>query len=182
MFVGESSDLVFGGMDQLLSKDWTLEEFKKRYIFTDPFEVLENPISVDDVFERYRKDGDKIDFLSFMDDIFSVESSSSYMNAFAVANMEYYDPYARLKMAEPLDLYRVRHGEPKYLIRELMHNKYPQIPVPNKVPMPRPVDEYFKNWKGPTRPEFKKNLDIKSFTGNQKWQLYCLERFLNMCE
>ena len=52
MFVGESSDLVFGGMDQLLSKDWTLEEFKKRYIFTDPFEVLENPISVDDVFER----------------------------------------------------------------------------------------------------------------------------------
>lgn len=182
MFVGESSDLVFGGMDQLLSKDWTLEEFKRRYIFTDPFDVLESPISVDDVFERYRKEGDKIDFLSFMDDIFSVESSSSYMNAFAVADMEYYDPYARLKMADPLDLYRVRHGEPKYLIRELMHSKYPEIPVPNKVPMPRPVDMYFKEWKGPTRPEFKKNLELKSFTGNQKWQLYCLESFLNMCE
>lgn len=85
-------------------------------------------------------------------------------------------------MAEPLDLYRVRNGEPKYLIRELMHSKYPEIPVPNKVPMPRPVDEYFKSWKGPTRLEFKKNLDMRCFTGNQKWQLYCLESFLNMCE
>ena len=34
MFVGESSDLVFGGMDKLLSKDWDFDEFMKRYIFT----------------------------------------------------------------------------------------------------------------------------------------------------
>ena len=27
MFVGESSDLIFGGMDQLLAKDWTFEQF-----------------------------------------------------------------------------------------------------------------------------------------------------------
>ena len=27
MFVGESSDLIFGGMDGLLAKDWTFEEF-----------------------------------------------------------------------------------------------------------------------------------------------------------
>ena len=58
--------------------------------------------------------------------------------------MPYYDPYARLKMADELDLYRVRNGEPKYLIRDLMHLKYPDIPVPNKIPMPRPVDEYFR--------------------------------------
>ena len=69
------------------------------------------------LFERYRRE-DMIDFLTFMDDVFSIESSSSYFNAFAVAEMPYYDPYARLKMADELDLYRVRHGEPKYLIRE----------------------------------------------------------------
>lgn len=34
----------------------------------------------------------KIDFLKFMDDVFSIESSSSYMNAFSVAEMSYYDP------------------------------------------------------------------------------------------
>ena len=81
-----------------------------------------------------------------------------------------------------LDLNRVRNGEPKYLIRELMAKKYPEIPVPNKVPMPRPVDSYFKTWEAPTRHEFKKNLDMNKFTGNQKWQMYCLEKFLDMNE
>lgn len=182
MFVGESSDLVFGGMDGLLSKDWTFDEFMARYIFTPPEAVLNEPESMEYLFERYRTAGDKIDFLRFMDDVFSVESSSSYLNAFAVAGMPYYDPYARLKMAEALDLYRVRHGEPKYLIRELMHKKYPEIPVPNKVPMPRPVDAYFKTWEGPKRPEFRRDLDMSKFTGNQKWQMYCLERFLDLYE
>lgn len=181
MFVGESSDLIFGGMDGLLSKDWTFDEFMDRYIFTKPEDVLIEPVNMQHVFERYRK-GDKIDFLSFMDDIFSVESSSSYLNAFAVADMPYYDPYAKLIMADKLDLYRVRHGESKYLIRELMHKKYPEIPVPNKVPMPRPVDIYFLEWQGPKRPEFKNNLNMNRFSGNQKWQMYCLEEFLNMNE
>ena len=182
MFVGESSDLVFGGMDGLLAKDWDFEEFVERYTFLKPEEVLENPVSMRYVYERYRKDGNKIDFLKFMDDIFSIESSSSYLNAFKVANMPYYDPYARLKMAEPLDLHRVRNGEPKYLVRELMAKRYPEIPVPNKVPMPRPVDEYFKTWEGPKRDEFKKGLDMSKYTGNQKWQMFCLEYFLNDLE
>ena len=182
MFVGESSDLIFGGMDGLLAKDWTFEEFMNRYIFTEPEEVLVEPVSMQYLFERYRKDEDKIDFLSFIDDVFSIESSSSYLNAFAVAELPYYDPYARLKMSDKLDLNRVRHGEPKYLIRELMAKKYPMIPVPNKLPMPRPVDAYFQTWDGPIRPEFRKHLDMRKFTGNQKWQMYCLERFLSMNE
>ena len=179
MFVGESSDLIFGGMDGLLAKDWTFDEFVERYTFTNPADVLVEPVDTKYLFERYRQ-GDNIDFLTFMDDVFSIESSSSYLNAFKVADMPYYDPYAKLKMADELDLKRVRNGEPKYLIRELMAKKYPEIPVPFKVPMPRPVDSYFANWEGPTRPEFKKNLDMSKFTGNQKWQMYCLERFLNM--
>lgn len=178
MFVGESSDLVFGGMDGLLSKDWTFEEFVERYTFLNPKEVLKEPVDMNYLYERYRR-GEYIDFLSFMDDVFSIESSSSYYNAFGAAGMPYYDPYARLKMADKLDLKRVRNGEPKYLIRELMAKKYPEIKVPDKVPMPRPVDEYFKEWEGPVRAEFKQNLDMSKFTGNQKWQMYCLEKFLD---
>lgn len=181
MFVGESSDLIFGGMDGLLAKDWTFDEFMNRYIFTKPEDVLVEPESMQYLFERYRQ-GDMIDFLAFMDDVFSVESSSSYLNAFAVAGMPYYDPYAKLKMADELDLHRVRNGEPKYLIRGLMAKKYPEIPVPNKVPMPRPVDAYFKTWEGPKRPEFRKDIHMSEFTGNQKWQMYCLEKFLDMNE
>ena len=179
MLIGESSDLVFGGMDQLLSKDWTVEEFMERYQFTKPEEVLEEPESMRYLFERYRKEGEQIDFLKFMDEVFAVESSNSYVNAFYTASMPYADPYAALQLAGPLDLQRVRNGEPKYLIRELMAKKYPGISIPNKIPMPRPVEEYFKEWKGPKRKEFLQGLDINRFTGNQKWQIWCLERFLN---
>lgn len=182
MLVGESSDLVFGGMDGLLAKDWTLDEFVDRYTFTKPEDVLKEPQSMRYLFERYRLPNNMIDFEKFMDDVFSVESSSSYWNAFVVAKLDYYDPYAHLKMGDKLDLYRVRHGEPKYLIRDLMAKKYPEIPVPNKTPMPRPVDAYFKNWEGPKRPEFKDNLDMAKFTGNQKWQIWCLEQYLNLLD
>lgn len=180
MLVGESSDLIFGGMDQLLSKDWTVEEFTKRYTFLDPASALCNPVDTTYLFERYRMDGSKIDFLHFMDDVFSIESSGSYWNSFGVAGMPYYDPYARLKMADPLDLRRVRNGEPKYLIRGLMARRYQGIPIPDKIPMPRPVDMYFRDWQGVSRPEFRKDIDYSRLSGNQKWQLYCLERFLNL--
>lgn len=181
MIVGESSDLIFGGMDQLLSKDWTFDEFARRYTFLPPSEGLLEPVDVNYLFERYRQ-GEMINFEKFMDDVFSIESSGSYWNAFAVAQLDYYDPYANLKMSEPLDLKRVRNGEPKYLIRELFSMKYPDVPVPNKIPMPRPVDRYFDGWTGPIRAEFKRGLDMQKFSGNQKWQLYCLERFLNLID
>ena len=178
ILVGESSDLVFGGMDGLLAKDWSFDEFVSRYTFLNPTDVLQSPRNMIGLYEKYRS-GAYIDFMAFMDEVFSIESSSSYMNAFGVAEMPYYDPYAYLKMAEPLDLYRVRNGEPKYLIRGLMKERYPSITVPSKNPMPRPVDEYFHNWQGPSRKEFKSNIDMSKFSGNQKWQLWCLERFLN---
>lgn len=180
--IGDGSDYIFGGMDKLLSKDWTFEEFKTRYVYTNPADVLITPVDMSYLFERYRKDVEKIDFLKFMDEIATDESFASYYNAFSVAQIEYFDPYANLKMGDKLDLNRVRNGESKYLIRELMHKRYPEIPVPNKNPMPRPVDFYFEKWSGPTRPEFKKNLDMSKFTGNQKWQIWCLENFLELNE
>ena len=48
--------------------------------------------------------------------------------------------------------------------------------------MPRPVDIYFKDWAGPTRPEFRRDIDMSILTGNQKWLLYSLEQFLNMVD
>lgn len=182
MITGAISDLVFGGMDQLLSRDWSLDGFMKRYMFTDPAAVLREPVDMRYLFERYRLEGDKIDFLRFMDHVSSIECSSAYLNAFQTAGLPYTDPYAVLKMRDPLDLNRVRSGEPKYLIRALFAKKYPDIPIPAKIPMPRPVDAYFENWEGPVRHEFQKGLDMKQFSGNQKWQLYCLEKFLDLHE
>ena len=182
IIVGESADLIFGGMDQLISEDWNFNDFVNRYTFLDPELVLKNPCDVSELYERYRLPNDKIDFLSFMDDVFSIESSGSYLNAFNSANIDYYDPYAKLNMADELDLVRVRNGEPKYLIRELFTIKYPEFEVPDKIPMPRPVDMIFKNWDGPTRKEFTEKIEMDNLTGNQKWQLWCAELFLNLNE
>lgn len=181
MLIGESSDLVFGGMDKLLAKEWSFSEFAARYTFLEPAKALVSPVDVSYLFERYRN-GDGIDYLKFMDGVYAVESPGSYFNAFQIAGMRYRDPYALLKMRDPLDLSRVRNGEPKYLVRGLMAKRYPGIPVPSKNPMPRPVDAYFADWKGPSRSEFKPALDMARFTGNQKWQLWCLERFLDRNE
>ena len=103
------------------------------------------------------------------------------MNAFGAAWLPYYDPYAKLVMAEPLDMNRVRNGEPKYLVRGLYAVKYPELEIPFKIPMPRPVDAIFKNWAGPKRGgQFRGDIPMERLTGNQKWQLWCAEQFLEM--
>ena len=68
------------------------------------------------------------------------------------------------------------------MIRELYKIKYPEREIPTKIPMPRRVDEIFKNWEGPNRPEFRKDIPMDKLTGNQKWQLWCAELFLNMID
>lgn len=180
VLVGESADLIFGGMDKLITPEWTFDAFVRRYTFLDPELVLSNPVSQAELYEPYRVGTDGIDVMRFMDEVFAIESSSSYLNAFAVARMPYYDPYARLVMAEPLDMQRVRNGEPKYLVRGLYAMKYPELEIPFKMPMPRPVDTIFKDWTGPTRKEFRKDIPMQQLTGNQKWQLWCAEQFLNL--
>lgn len=182
LIVGESADLIFGGMDQLISRDWNFDDFAKRYTFLEPSKVLTTPVDMSELYETYRLPEGKIDYMKFMDEVFSIESSSSYMNAFAAARMPYYDPYARMMMSEPLDMHRVRNGEPKYLVRELFSMIYPELEIPFKIPMPRPVDAIFKEWGGPTRAEFRKDIDVNTLTGNQKWQLWCAELFLDIFE
>lgn len=183
ILVGESADLIFGGMDKLITTEWKYNDFVRRYTFLEPQLVLQDPdMSVYDLYETYRKGLDDIDYMKFMDEVFAIESSSSYLNAFDVAGMPYYDPYARLVMADKLDMNRVRNGEPKYLVRELFAIRYPGLEIPFKIPMPRPVDAIFKNWSGPIRPEFKSDIPMEKLTGNQKWQLWCAQMFLNINE
>ena len=181
MIIGDASDYVFGGMDKLLSKDWSFEDFVKRYIYIDPAEVLKEPVSIDYVFEKYRNESG-INFVDILFELAAQESYGSYENAFHTAHMEYLDPYEIMKMADSLDLKRIRSGESKYLIRELFKMRYPEVPVPEKLPMPRPVDSYFANWDGPTRPEFKESIDMTRYNGNQKWLMWSLEQFLNMLD
>ena len=180
MCIGDGADYVFGGMDKILSKDWEYDEFIKRYYAIDPATVLVNPVDMTAPFRPFRKPDGKMDFLAFLDGMFANESYSSYENAFLSSGMKYLDPYEDMKMTDPLDLERIRKGETKYLIRKLYKMRYPDFPIPEKIPMPRPVDTIFKEWEGPNRYEFRKDIDLSKMTGNQKWQLWCAELFLNI--
>lgn len=180
MVIGDAADYVFGGMDGLHAKDWTYEEFKRRATYVNPEEVLKKPYNMDFAYKKYKIGDNGIDFISLMHEYTDIESYASYENAFQTAGMEFIDPYEILKMAKPLDLNKIRNGNSKYIIRALFKQKYPQLAIPQKNPMPRPVDEYFRNWEGPKRNEFRDDINIIKYSGNQKWLIWCLEKFLNM--
>ena len=112
---------------------------------------------------------------------FAITSTGAYYNAFRNANLPYYDPYAYMKMGKPLDLNRVRSGDSKYYIRDLFRKRYPGRELPEKIAMPRAVDEWMADWQGPERDEFIPGC-IDGMTGKQKFQVFALERFLNLLE
>lgn len=133
------------------------------------------------VFEKYKLPNGKADFLSCIKNELAITSSGAYFNAFRNAGLEFLDPYACMKMKEPLDLTRVRNGDSKYHIRKLFSKRYPEMEVPVKIAMPRAVDQWMAEWTGPVRSEFKPNC-IEGMTGKQKFQVFALERFLNLLD
>ena len=45
LVVGNGADSTFGGLDKLLSRDWTFDAFMKRYTFIEPHLVVREPVS-----------------------------------------------------------------------------------------------------------------------------------------
>lgn len=177
LIFGESADSVFGGLDGLLSKDWTMEEFIRRYQYVDPEEVLKQPVKITEPFEFCRTP-EGVDAHKFVSEFFYVESMGSYVNAMDLAGVEFVAPYAEMKLDGPADLQRIRSGDSKYLVRELFHSIYPDWEPPVKTPMPRAVTQWLADWGGPVRPEFIPGC-TEGMKGDQKWLVYCLEWFLN---
>lgn len=176
---GDNADVAFGGMDGLLAKDWTYSEFVNRYTFVDPKKALKKPVDVSDTYKKYRDNNGGIDVVRFLNEVFAKSSTGAYVNAFDLAKLTYIDPYASLKMSEPLDLKRVRSGESKYMLRELYNRRFPEFEIPEKIAMARAVDMWLKDWEGPNRDEFLPNCSL-DMTGEQKFMLFSLERFLNI--
>lgn len=178
---GDDADAAFGGYDQLLSKDWKYDAFVERVIYINPKSVLKNPSDITGVFEPYRLDNNQVDFVKCIHEIVTTATGIAYYDAFRYCGIDSIDPYNALRMGDPLDLTRVRQGESKYLLRELYKKKYPMLEIPEKIPMARPMDLWMKDWTGPARDEFLPNC-INGMTGEQKFMVYSLERFLNMIE
>ncbi len=176
---GESADCLYGGLDDLLSRDYTIEEIFNRYSSLMPEKVLKKPEKILDPYLKYCKNN-YFNTLNFLSEFFFKESMGSYTNPCNVAGIEFIAPYART-LPPQIDIKRIRDGEPKYLVREVFNRLYPDFKINKKLPMPRPTNEWFKDWKGPVRNEFLPNC-VSDLTGDQKWLVYCLEQFLNMIE
>ena len=180
LIFGESADCLYGGLSNVLSRDWTVGEFIDRYSFVLPYKVLKQFELITEPFFKFEKEG-MIDVHEFYQDVFFFESTNSYYHSLDCAGATPVLPYANTKMNIPLDYARVRKGENKYLVREVFEKLYPDFPIPKKTPMPRPMDEWLADWKGPQRNEFWPNC-TENMTGDQKWYVYCLEKFLNMLD
>jgi asparagine synthetase B (glutamine-hydrolysing) len=179
--VGNGADSTFGGMDKLLSRDWTFDEFVERYTFLEPARAAKTPVSVVDVYEPYRtRTGARVpDFLKVVHGLGIVQM---FENAIQAGGCSLVAPFEELVLDAPLDLQRIRGGEPKYILNSIFRSLFPGVEVPAKIPFARPVAQWLADWKGPTRGEFLDDLSMDDFTGEQKWQLYCLERFLSLLQ
>lgn len=181
--VGNGADSTFGGLDKLLSRDWTLSEFIERYTFVPPPRVLKEPINMDHVYAAYSEEKTgHVDTMRFLKEVHGLGIVQSFENALGCAGMETIAPYEEMRLAIPLDIQRIRNGESKYMLRELFTSLLPGFPIPPKVAFARPMDQWMKQWTGPKRPEFLHSMQLESFTGEQRYIINSLEEFLNLME
>lgn len=180
LIFGENADIIYGGMDGLISKDWTFGDFVDRYSYVKPYQVLNDPILILEPFQEFTKNG-ITDAHAFINKYFRQEALGTYTNACQCGGIEFIGPYSKTVMDIPMDYQRVRSGDTKYLVREVFKMLYPNFEMAKKIPMPRPMNEWMKDWTGPTRPEFIPNCHREK-SGDQKWMLYALETYLNMID
>lgn len=177
---GESADLNYGGLSGLMSKDWKVGEFIDRYSYVQPYWVLKEFNLITEPITRYEENG-YINTQEFCRGFFLNEAMGSYTNACECAGIHLETPYVNTWLATPIDIERIRSGENKYIVRDLFKKLYPNFNIMPKLPMPRATDEWLTGWGGPNRPEFWPNC-TNNMTGDQKWMVYALEKFLNLLD
>ncbi len=178
MLFGETADCLYGGHSKLLSRDWTREEFIRRWSFLMPDRALKDPEIITAPYDPYVKEDGKVDVPEFLARFESLPSLNFYRNACDTAGMELLAPYAHTFRNTPLDMDRVRR-ENKYIVREAFYELFPGFSVPEKTPMPRAMNEWLENWTGPDDPLFLPGC-TESMNGDEKWLIWALDRYLKM--
>lgn len=176
LIYGESADCLFGGFSQLLAKQWRVGDFIDRYAYVMPYKILRDSELVLEPVLRHEKEG-YIDPHTFMSTEFYPESARSYLNASELAEMNIVMPFSTCIMAGKINYNRIRKGENKYLVRDVFSSLYEGFEIPQKTPMPRPMNEWLKDWSGPERIEFYPHC-VEDMSGDQKWLVWSLEKFL----
>ena len=178
-----SADSRFLGHDLILSREWTLKEFDERYTFVKPELVLKNPVSIKPFYEKYVVDG-KIDLQKF---IVETQNCDYFYDCVELAGLELLNPFEYVclnpKVWKEHRKILKKEKLPKPLVSDTFRNIFNEAP-PRKMAFTRPMnaDSYLGKWEGPTRPEFRTDIDMSKLTGDQKYLLFTLEQFLNLIE
>ncbi len=178
--LGIGADSTFGGLDKLLSRDWSYDAFRRRYTFLDPAIALTDPVDVEPVFHPYKR-GEGVDVLGFLKVVHGLGIVQAFENAFAAQGAQTLCPFEALRLDGPLDLERVRRGDSKYLLREVFRRLYGADPV-EKIPFARPMDVWLGSYGGPRHPDFRRDFELEGLTGDQRWLIYCLDRFMSLVD
>lgn len=180
---GWGADTHFGGMDKLISNDWKLEEFKKRYEYC-PRITKDNQI-LDNTYSKYiNKDG-TIDVQQFLTYNYHSMTIKSFFYIPELTGLIHLPLWGYLGINGNLDITRIRNGEPKYIIRETFELLYSNdaVSLTTKIPFTRPTDIYMEDhFYDNEYIDILKDYIIKHshLTSQQKWMIYCLNRFIKI--
>ena len=59
-------------------------------------------------------------------------------------------------------------------------NFIPIFSPPRKIPFARPMDKWLSNWSGPINDVFRSDINLSMFSGDQKWLIYSLDKFISL--
>lgn len=178
LIFGETADILYGGLSGLLSREYTAAEFFARYNYVDPVKVLRYPAPIYTPYERHTING-RVDVHGFINDVLLREALGSYTFSCELGGVGFVAPYSGTYLAAPLDLVRIRTGENKYVVRNVFSMLYPNLEQAEKIPMPRPLDIWMKEYAGPKNAVFR-DFNVADLSPDQKWYVHSLDVFLTM--
>jgi hypothetical protein len=184
LVTGTGADAVLGGASDLLGQDWTFDQFVSRYPLLDPADFLTDPVDLSPCFERYRV-GHEIDVARFLREVHAVGTGGAHRNALTAAGVRMHAPYLELAPAGPLDVRRIRAGEPAPMVADAYRLVYDDHDAPMRSQGPDHMDVWLDGWAGPTpRPGLRDDIlgTLAAAHGAAKWRLWSLAAHLDLVD
>ena len=177
---GWGADTHFGGMDKLISKDWKLENFKKRYEYCP--RIKENNEHLDNIYKNFTNNDNKINTQEFLTYNYHIMTIKSFFYIPELFGLIHLPLWGNIGLDHKLNIERVRNGEPKYVIAEAFKLLYKNdnIDVTNKIPFTRPTNIYMKEhfYDIKYTNKLKEYINNNNLSSQQLWMIYTLNRFL----
>lgn len=179
LITGMGADGVFGGTFNLMSRDWTNEEFVNRFSYIEPKIVMRNPVDSLEFFEMYYGTP-YFNMFGFLDDVESEYTVTYFANPCELAEIKLLAPFESCIRDFELDRVGIVNGKEKIILRQLFKKRTGFEFNGIKKAFPRPT-EYWANL-------YDKKLDDMFFedayerltTPEQKWILYTTNQFVKL--